>query len=239
MKPQTKKKKILITLAVIAGIFLVATLVFLYAFNMLFRETTYTAEDFGITTVRSPMDYNGNGNDDYADIVLGARADAENHPVYNDAYYETAYPPENIGVCTDVVWRAFKQAGYCLKDMVDKDIAARPGAYPAAAKPDPNIDFRRVKNLHVFFKTYGITLTTDPDDISEWQPGDIVIFGDDRHIGIVSDKRNADGRTYIIHNGGQPKREEDYLKRSAAYITGHYRFDASLVPAELLVPWED
>ncbi len=226
------------TAIIIVGILLIAGICFAFLFN-LFGTTTYTAEHFGIDTLRSPVDYNGNGIDDYADLVLGARADAEKHPTYDDAYYDTGYPPEHIGVCADVVWRAFKQAGYCLKDMIDRDIASRPGSYPAAQKPDPNIDFRRVKNLRVFFDSYAISLTTDPDEIAEWQPGDIVIFGDNRHIGIVSDKRNADGRTYILHNGGQPKREEDYLKRASGSITAHYRFDASLVPAELLVPWEE
>lgn len=32
---------------------------------------------------------------------------------------EGGYPPDNIGVCIDVVWRAFANAGYSLKDMVD------------------------------------------------------------------------------------------------------------------------
>lgn len=41
-------------------------------------------------------------------------------------------------------------------------------------------------------------------------PGDIVIFGT-THIGIVSDKRNKDGVPYLIHNAGQPLREEDAL----------------------------
>ena len=29
------------------------------------------------------IDFNKNGTDDYTDILLGARKDAENHPVYN------------------------------------------------------------------------------------------------------------------------------------------------------------
>ena len=39
----------------------------------------YTAEDFGIDTIYSCIDFNGNGIDDYTDILLGARKDAENH----------------------------------------------------------------------------------------------------------------------------------------------------------------
>lgn len=198
-------------------------------------DKTYTERDFNIKRVYSSMDYNQNGIDDYSDFLLGARKDAENKPTYNGAYYEGGYPPYNIGVCTDVVWRAFKEGGYSLRMMVDKDIEKSPQDYPNVETRDSNIDFRRVKNLYVFFKKYAISLTTDINDISEWQPGDIVIFKDNQHIGIVSDKRNKDGQPYIIHNGGQPIREEDFLSKSV--VTAHFRFDASALPEEMLVPW--
>lgn len=200
-------------------------------------EKTYSAEKFNIETIKSSVDFDGDGIDDYTDIMLGARIDAKNHPKYDGAYYDGGYPPEEIGVCSDVVWRAFKNAGYCLKDMVDEDIAERVEEYPRVDKPDPNIDFRRVKNLRVYFEKYAISLTTDIDQIEEWQAGDIVIFGADKHIGIVSDKRNKDGQPYILHNGGQPNREEDYLKRSE--VTGHYRFDASHVNEKNLIKWHE
>ena len=119
--------------------------------------------------------------------------------------------------------------------MVDRDIRRRPEAYPHAAEPDHRIDFRRVPNLHEFLREYAVELTTDITDIEAWQAGDIVIFGRDQHIGIVSDRRNAEGQPYIIHNSGQPSREEDYLPR--ADVTGHYRFDASLIDAEILAAW--
>ena len=99
-----------------------------------------------------------------------------------------------------------------------------------------NIDFRRVRNLRIFFEEYAISLTLDINEIAEWQPGDIVIFENDKHIGIISDKRNKDGQPYVIHNGGQPNREEDYLSKSA--VTGHYRFDASKIDEGILVKWE-
>lgn len=201
------------------------------------QPTYYCAADFDIETIHSPVDFNGNGTDDYTDFLLGARKDAENHPTYDGVYQAGGYPPDNIGVCADVIWRAFKNAGYCLKDMVDADVAARPAAYPNVTVRDSNIDFRRVKNLMVFFETYGITLTTDLTQIDQWQPGDIVIFRNDKHIGMVSDRRSAEGRPYIIHNSGQPNREEDYAITDPP--TAHYRFDASLVPDALLIPWPD
>ena len=207
-----------------------------YYYNLL-PAKIYIAEDFGIETLHSSVDFDGDGTDDYTDILLGARMDAENHPKYDGSYYDGGFPPDDIGVCTDVVWRAFKNAGYNLREMVDYDVSLRPEAYPAIEKRDNNIDFRRVVNLRVFFEEYAISLTIDADEIDEWQPGDIVIFENNKHIGIVSDKRNADGQPYIIHNGGQPKREEDYLKRGN--VTGHYRFDASLVNPSVLIGWSE
>ncbi len=217
--------------------FVVVTLVFVLDFFNLIPKKYYTAKDFGIETVESSVDFNNNGVDDYTDILLGARKDAKNHPKYDGAYVDGGYPPDNIGVCADVIWRAFKNAGYSLRDMVDADIAARKIAYSNVVQPDTNIDFRRVKNLRVFFKEYAVELTTDITEIAEWQPGDIVIFNNNKHIGIVSDKRNKAGMPYIIHNGGQPNREEDYLKRSP--VVAHFRFDASKIDKNILVAWED
>lgn len=197
---------------------------------------SYSNEDFGIERVVSANDFDGDGTDDYTDIMLGARADRKNKPRYDPAYVEGGYPSDDTGVCTDVVWRAFKNAGYSLRFMVDRDIALYPQDYPNANPRDDNIDFRRVKNLRVFFDKYGVELTTDINDISRWQGGDIVIFKDNKHIGIVSDKRNKDGQCYIIHNGGQPKREEDYFKRGE--VLRHYRFDATKIDPSVLVEWE-
>lgn len=215
----------------------IATVVWiLYYFNII-PAKVHKGEEFNIQQVKSSVDYNQNGVDDYTDIMLGARKDAENHPTYDSRYWNTGYPPDDIGVCTDVIWRAFKNAGYDLRKMIDRDIARRPEAYPNISTPDSNIDFRRVTNLNVFFKTYCESLTTDTKDIENWQPGDIVIFRENKHIGIVSDKRNSDGITYIIHNASQPEREEDYLKMDK--VTAHYRFDASKINADILAKWED
>lgn len=60
----------------------------------LLPHRTYTAEDFGIETLQSPLDADGDGIDDYTDILLGARRDAENHPKYDPGYFAGGYPPE-------------------------------------------------------------------------------------------------------------------------------------------------
>lgn len=225
------RKRILLYL--IIGVILLGSV--LSYFGIL-QGRKYNSDDFNIVVIKSSIDYNNNGLDDYTDILNGAKIDAKNKPKYKSEYYDGGYPPDNIGVCSDVIWRAFRQAGYSLKNMIDKDIKNNLDDYDIDII-DSNIDFRRVINLRVFFDKYATTLTNDINDIEEWMPGDIVIFGNNKHIGIVSNYRNSNGISYIIHNGGQPIREENYLVRSR--VTKHYRFDVSKIDSEVLVGWKD
>ena len=78
MKKQ-KKRRWLWLLAVAAAALLLLGLDY---WNLL-PHRTYTAEYFGIETLQSPLDADGDGIDDYTDILLGARRDAENHPKYD------------------------------------------------------------------------------------------------------------------------------------------------------------
>ena len=154
------------------------------------NKKSYCAEDFGIEILTSQTDYDKDGIDDYTDILQGAKIEAKNKPRYKSAYYAGGYPPDDEGVCTDVIWRALKNAGYSLKEMVDEDIKNNVKEYPrVVGNPDTNIDFRRVPNLKVYFERNQLVLTNDLSKIEEWQPGDIVVFGTS-HIGIISDKRN-------------------------------------------------
>lgn len=208
-----------------AVLFAVTILFISVLFYYNYNKEAYYARDFDIEVLLSSTDFDNDGIDDYTDILQGAKIEAENKPKYKSVYYAGGYPPENEGVCTDVIWRALKNAGYILKDMVDEDIKNNLDKYPRVnGKPDSNIDFRRVPNLKVYFQRNQITLTKDLNKIEEWQAGDIVVFGES-HVGIISDKRNAKGIPYLIHNGGQPLREEDILEIYNQYepITGHYR----------------
>lgn len=176
-------------------------------------------------------DEDGDGIDDLEDIVLGARAEARRKPIYKNAYYRGGYPPNDEGVCTDVIWRAFEDAGYDLKAMLDRDVAAETRAYPRVeGKADPNIDFRRVPNLVSFLERHATELTTDviPRDeknLSLWQGGDVVVYAKPYpHIGIVSDRRRADGVPLLIHNSGPHATEADQLLSWPSPITHHFRF---------------
>lgn len=230
------KRKSHIIIIVTLAILIVISFAALIFYNIM-PSKTYTAEDFNIKVVLSPVDFNNNKIDDYTDIRIGAKKDCDNKPKYNGKYCKNGYPPDNIGVCTDVVWRAFKNAGYCLRDMIDKDIQRRPEDYTYVKKRDNKIDFRRVKNLRTFFDKYAQSLTIDLSDIESFQPGDIVIFRDGKHIGIISDKRTRSGKPLLLHNSGQPVREEYYFKRDK--MTKHYRFDASKIDKEVLVAWHE
>ena len=217
------KNKIIISLIVII---IIITIFDVTPLKDNFIKTKYYAKDFDIEVIKSEIDYDSDGIFDYQDILKGAKSEALRKPKYISEYYKDGYPPDDKGVCTDVIWRALKDAGYNLKDMIDKDIKENTNLYKRVYNnPDPNIDFRRVPNLKVFFDRKVLNLTKDIKEIKEFQPGDIVIFGND-HIAIISDIRNRKGIPYLIHNANQRNFEENSFERweKSRKITGHYRF---------------
>ncbi len=191
----------------------------LYFYNYL-PHKKYTNDDFDIITYKSKIDKDNDGIDDQTDILNNVRKYLDAKPKYKSKYYENGYPDDNYGVCTDVVAFGLKEAGYDLRELVDYDIRNNKSNYNID-KIDKNIDFRRVKNLQVYFKNNVINLTTDIKDIENFQGGDIVVFKN--HIGIISDKRNYKGIPFLIHHANPYQRyyEEDVLERYE--IIGHYR----------------
>lgn len=164
-------------------------------------------------------------------LLAGAREEASRAPFYTSGYYRGGYPPETVGVCTDVIWRAFRVAGLEIKELIDSDIKANPSAYPCVAgRPDRNIDFRRVPNQSVFFRRHAEVLSTafkpgDAQLMSQWQAGDIVVFKNPDHIAIVSDKKNRKGVPLLLHNEGPWASEgDDFEKWAKRGIVAHYRW---------------
>ena len=210
-------KKIVISFTIIIIIFL---LIFLCSFNYL-PHKKYTNKDFNIEKYISKTDKDNDGIDDQTDILQNTRKYIAKHPKYKSKYYETGYPNDNYGVCTDVVAFALLDAGYDLKELVNEDIKKHKNLYNIDII-DKNIDFRRVKNLRVYFTNNAKSLTTNIHDIAAWQGGYIVIFK--KHIGIVSDKRNKKGISFVIHHANefQVYYEEDILEKRTDII-GHYR----------------
>lgn len=166
-------------------------------------------------------------------IVLGAREQLSWGTSYSPGYVKIAFPggdlPKTKGVCTDVVIRALRKAGYDLQKLIHEDKVKAPGAYPkypGQRGTDANIDHRRVPNQMAFFKRRGLTLPTDasPGRLGQWKAGDVVTWKLDSgldHCGILTDKKNSGGIPFVIHNLSIPK-EEDCL--TFWNITGHFRF---------------
>ena len=214
-----KKKVIAITL--ISIIILISVIIYLlFVFNYI-PHKMYSNEDFYIKTYTSSIDKDNDGIDDQTDILNSVREYIATNPKYKSKYYASGYPDDEYGVCTDVVAFGLKGAGYDLMELVNEDIKNNRNNYNIDTI-DKNIDFRRVQNLKIYFENNSISLTTDVYDIENWQGGDIVIFTN--HIGIVSNNRNKNGVTFIIHHANpfQKYYEEDILE-SRDDIIGHYR----------------
>lgn len=170
-----------------------------------------------------------------AKLLVAAAIERTEHTVrYDGKYVSIAYPggdvPAEIGVCTDVVIRAYRQLGIDLQQLVHEDIKANFDAYPSKriwglSKPDSNIDHRRVPNLQTFFSRKGQSLAIS-EDASDYLPGDLVTWklpNNLPHIGIVIDqKHHESGNPLIVHNIGLGPKIDDML--FTAKITGHYRF---------------
>ena len=195
-------------------------------------DVIYYLEDFGFRTYRSPLDADGDGIEDQADILQGAKDYVATRPVYDTGYFAGGWPPAGRGVCSDVAAYALKAAGYDLQKLVDDDVKAHPDVYGiAAGDNDPNIDYRRTRNLLPFFERFAQHLTLDPYDYEAWQPGDIVIFASPKtgmwpgHIAVVSDRRASDGLPYLIHHTDNDRfsYEQDFLTTPQRIIKGHYR----------------
>ena len=198
-------------------------------------------DNIGITS-----DYNNNGINDQKDILLGAEKQlaigAKNifYPGSGESnYYNGGDPPPDIAICTDIIARAFKEAGFNLRELVNEDIVKNFNSYPLKQiwgqnVADPNIDYRRIQNMEIFFKRNANILLTnfdssDPENLKTWLPGDVVFFdmnkdGHSDNVGILLDKTTRSGVLKVIYNYINPGYtvEKDILGK--VKITGHYRY---------------
>ncbi len=170
--------------------------------------------------------------DFYSRLADSALTLTKQKVTYDPAYFSLSYPngdvPEDKGVCTDVVIRAYRKMGIDLQKEVHEDMKKNFSLYPkkwGLKTTDRNIDHRRVPNLMVFFSRHGTELIQSKD-AKDYQPGNVVCWDLGKgltHIGIVSGKKSADGKRYlIIHNIGRGQVLEDCLFDFK--IIGHYRY---------------
>jgi uncharacterized protein YijF (DUF1287 family) len=166
------------------------------------------------------------------ELVAAAIAQTSHAVRYDGSYRPIPYPggdvPADVGVCTDVVIRAYRAVRVDLQQRVHEDMKGAFSAYPklwGLSRPDANIDHRRVPNLQTYFRRrgVGIAVTNDPE---AYLTGDLVTWmlpGNLPHVGLVTDRRSHDGqRPLIVHNIGAGPRVEDMLFRFP--ITGHFRY---------------
>ena len=220
-EPFNRMKKSVIRFLIFI-IIIIVLLFFIFSVNIHKQDSDSNA-GINIEPYISNVDKDNDGIDDQTDILNNVKEYIKTKPKYESKYYATGYPNDEYGVCTDVVANGLKGAGYDLMQLVNQDIKKNRKRYNIE-KIDINIDFRRVKNLDIYFKNNNISLTTDLSKIEEWQGGDIIVMKD--HIGIISDKRNKNGVPLLIHhqNPEQINYEEDVLELYGQdSIVGHYR----------------
>lgn len=153
---------------------------------------------------------------------------------YDGSYFKIPYPngdvPAHLGVCTDVIIRAYRTLGIDLQQLVHEDMHRHFSLYPAKrnwnqTKTDTNIDHRRVPNLQTFFTRHGQSLAIS-NQAHDYQAGDLVTWmlpGNLPHIGIITDQQSTDGvRPLVVHNIGAGPQQDDMLFNYP--ITGHYRY---------------
>ncbi len=178
---------------------------------------------------------------DFGQALSAAAIARTAHTVrYDPSYRKIPYPngdvPQDVGVCTDVIIRAYRALGIDLQKNLHEDLSAHFDAYPSHRQwgltgADTNIDHRRVPNLQVYFQRHGQSLNLSRLPLA-YQPGDLVTWslpGNLPHIGIVTDRISEySGNPLIVHNIGSGPQLEDML--FAYEITGHYRYRGSGVP---------
>lgn len=194
------------------------------------------APDHGRPQRLERRDRDRDGIADRLDVLVGAKKTVLNAASYGAGYIPIDYPmgdvPRDVGVCTDVVIRAVRNAGLDLQRGVRRDLLRSPRSYPMVeGKGNRNIDHRRVKTLLPYFKRKWDQRSRALDDPSDpLRPGDIVFMdtfpsrsGPD-HIGIVSDQTGDSGFPLVINNwtDGHVTAEMDLL--GWVPVTHRFRF---------------
>ncbi len=117
-------------------------------------------------------------SDSIIKVIEHAKWQTTQQVTYDGSYINISYPngdvPANIGVCTDVIIRAYRAVDIDLQKLVHEDIKANRGRYGNPIL-DANINHRRCRTLIPFFKKHATSLPVS-DLEEDYKPGDI-IFG--------------------------------------------------------------
>jgi len=183
-------------------------------------------------------------------VVQRARQEVERKVSYSAAYVSLPYPagdlPQRMGACTDLLIRAYRNAGIDLQKEVHEDHSANPDLYPDAPddekKIDPNLDHRRCRNLVVWFRRHAQEMPRgfDAAALKTYEPGDVVFinFFEDKpgypdHVAVVAESRDGDGMPFIYDNMGPfaTKRRLDHFR----VVNSHFRWK-STEPGAVIQP---
>ena len=182
-------------------------------------------------------DRDSDGIPDTLDVMYGARKTVLNAALYGGPYQVIPYPNGDIdrrrGVCTDVVVRALRNAGYDLQRDLIRDMDRSPKSYRMKGRrPNRSIEHRRVRRQIVYFRRHFKSLPTHFSAAQKgrdsWLPGDIVFMdtlpkrGPD-HVGIVSDRSDSQGRPLIINNWDDGYRTTDMELIGRVPVTHRFR----------------
>ncbi len=168
-----------------------------------------------VTEGPAAHDRDDDGIPDPLDVLIGAKklvVNADHYTPEAEEYISMKYPggdvPRTMGVCTDVIVRAVRNAGIDLQKELHEDIAHARRAYPMVkGMGDPSIDQRRVGTLLPYFLRHWERHSPRVDDPADPpRPGDVIFMdtfpdrpGPD-HIGILSDRVDGAGLPLVINN---------------------------------------
>ena len=166
-------------------------------------------------------------SDNIIKVIEHAKWQTTQQVTYDGSYINISYPngdvPANIGVCTDVIIRAYRAVDIDLQKLVHEDIKANPRRYKNITQPNANIDHRRCSTLIPFFTSHATSLPISNED-SDYKPGDIIFWNIARgHVGLVIDEKvPGTNRYYIVHNIYSGPQKEDVLFEYP--IKGHFSY---------------
>lgn len=176
-----------------------------------------------------------------AAVLEGARKQLKNPALYTQSacgIIKLDYPGGDIrqdhAVCTDIIVRAFREAGLFPQAMIHEDAVLHPSRYKKwIKKPNYHIDHRRTRNLNNFFAQYAKIL---PNDVAAnpktFRPGDIVLMDTGirngtvyDHIGILGKTRDEQGFPNVINiwTVGFRTASMDLLGNGYPDVVGHFR----------------
>ena len=154
-------------------------------------------------------------------------------------YSDTGYPDDRYWISTDIISVVLNDCGYDLMELMYDDMSQHTDAYPmdlkGSKKPDKKTDFRVVYFQEKFFQRNALELPvdfnpSDPANILQWQPGDIVYFTVDEEnpgknvAGMISNHTTPEGIPLVIMltKDLQKVTETDALTEMT--VSGHYRY---------------